>query len=165
MTTFADSANIIAVSIQDGAMVAGIALILYAISLFKKSGEGAAQGGGQSKVAAASLSLLVGAILVSSGTMVSTMSEIFWSSGSAASYTVSGGGSQLFQNAVLMIKVLGYGLFIRAWLLLVKTGHEGSHQQGYMSKGLLYLGVSLLLIHLNTTQGIIMNIYHSLLPS
>ena len=135
-------------------------MFLLCIFQIKKNGESKA-GGGQSSLAAPLVSGAVACLMISLPAVVSILLKGMWGTDSPLEY-ISSSGSSTLPNVVLFIRVIGLGVLVRGLILLSKSGHESSQQQGHFGKGMVFIFSGLLCIHIIGTKNIVSELYSSM---
>jgi len=129
--------------IIDFSSIAGFVLLGVSIFRLKKHGE-MRSGGGQSRVSGAFILMFVGMILIGMPSVVKLAMFSVWGSTSPMAYDGAGNvGTMLLSRVIVLVRIFGVGIFVKACLHLTKAGAEQS-QPGVVGKSILYFVVAII---------------------
>ena len=138
--------------LQTVAVLIGVVLVAGAIFQFKKYGESRTMMSGQHSLAGPLMMMVAGSALLSLPLVIKMTLLAFMGSASPLSYETYAGYS--IEPAIVFIRVVGIGSFIRGIVLLSRTGHQQG-QPGNVTKALIHILAGALCIHVIGTYDLV----------
>jgi intracellular multiplication protein IcmC len=155
-TTLINSLMESGVIIQDFAIITGLMLFFAGLHKLKRYGETRTFQSSQMTMTGPLVMIICGTLLMSTPFLINTVLVSFW--GKNAVNQIPGGGVPQLKNLenaiVIFVRIIGIGAFIRGWIILAKSGGEGS-QPGTRGKAITHIFAGLLLIHIMLTMDLI----------
>lgn len=105
------------------------------------------------------ISMIVGAMLIWSTTLLDSMTQTLWGSASPLDYRPSftGDFNAVWDVILDIMKVIGFIAFVRGWFYLTQMGQQGA--QGVVGKGLTHIIGGTLAYHMGPTLHVLMTTF------
>jgi intracellular multiplication protein IcmC len=142
------------VIVQDFAIITGLTLFTFGLFKLKRYGEMRTFMSQQMTMAKPMTLILCGSLLMYTPLLINSALAAFWGANAVNGYP-SGGGMNFqmhqIENAItIFVRLIGVCSFIRGWMILARSGGEGS-QPGTRGKGFIHIFSGILLMHILLT--------------